>query len=226
MRLAKLILGDICFQFKYGFYFTYAAFSALYVFLLFIFPEVWRDKAVSIMIYSDPAAMGLFFMGAIVLLEKSQRVLNALAVSPVKVSEYIAAKVVSLMFISVIVSLILSLAAGLENIWTVIIATALTSVIFTLLGLIAATRINSLNQYAIVTAPIEIVCFLPPIIFLFAPTTVAQWFPMSASMALIANISRNISLDFGVLLAVVVGLWLIAHRETTKMWKSIGGVKL
>ncbi|MGO0943853.1 hypothetical protein ACTPD5_22295, partial [Clostridioides difficile] len=30
--------------------------------------------------------MGLFFMGAIVLLEKSQKVLNAMVVSPVKVS--------------------------------------------------------------------------------------------------------------------------------------------
>lgn len=226
MRLAKLILGDIRFQFKYGFCFTYAVFSALYVFLIFIFPEAWREKSASIMIYSDPAAMGLFFMGAIVLLEKSQRVLNALAVSPVKVSEYIAAKVLSLMFISVLVSLILAFTAGLKNIWLVLISTALTSVIFTLLGLIAAAKVNSLNQYAIVTALIEIICFVPPIIFLFAPATIARWSPMSGSIALIADISQNILLDICFLLAVIVCLWLIAYRVTLKMWKSLGGVKL
>jgi fluoroquinolone transport system permease protein len=157
------------FQFKYGFYFIYAVFCVMYAFLLFILPEAWRENAASIMIYSDPAAMGLFFMGAIVLLEKSERVLNAIAVSPVKVSEYVAAKVISLMLISVLVALILALAARLQHILAVLLATALTSVIFTLLGIIAATRINSLNRYVLVTVPIEVVCFIPPLIYLFAP---------------------------------------------------------
>jgi fluoroquinolone transport system permease protein len=229
-RLIHLIIGDIRFQFRYGFYLTYAVFSALYVFLLFVFPESWRRNAASIMIYSDPAAMGLFFMGAIVLLEKSQRVLNALAVSPVKVSEYIAAKVISLLFISLLVSLLLALAAGLQNILMVLVSTILTSIIFSLLGIIAAARINSLNQYAIVTSPIEIICFVPPIIFLFAPSSVQQsalrYSPLSRSIALIANMSQNILLDAGILLAVIVCLWFIAYRSTVRMWKEVGGIKL
>jgi fluoroquinolone transport system permease protein len=201
-------------------------FSALYVFLLFVFPESWRRNAVSIMIYSDPAAMGLFFMGAIVLLEKSQRVLNALAVTPVKVSEYIAAKVISLLLISLLVSLLLALAAELQNILMVLISTTLTSIIFSLLGMIAAARINSLNQYAIVTSPIEIICFVPPIIFLFAPSSALRFFPLSGSISLIANNSQNILLDVGILLAVIVCLWFIAYRSTLKMWKELGGMKL
>lgn len=68
------------------------------------------------MIYSDPAAMGLFFMGAIVLLEKSQRVLNSLAVSPVKVSEYILSKVISLGVISSIVAMFIAITLNLDNI--------------------------------------------------------------------------------------------------------------
>ncbi len=226
MRLIKLIIGDIRFQFKYGFYGTYAAFCALYVFLLFLFPETWKEKAASIMIYSDPAAMGLFFMGAIILLEKSQRILNALAVSPVKISEYIAAKVLSLMFISVLVSLVIAFTAGLENMQTVLLSTALTSIVFTLLGMIAAVRINSLNQYIIVTSPIEIICFVPPIVFLFIPTSALRWFPLSGSIALIANLSQNIFVDAGMLLVLIICLWLIAYRSTVKMWKSLGGMKL
>lgn len=226
MRIIKLILGDIHFQFKYGFYFIYILFSALYVFLLFIFPETWREKAVSIMIYSDPAAMGLFFMGAIVLLEKSQRVLNALAVSPVKEIEYVIAKTISLMLISVLVSLVLALAAGLRNIPEVLLATALTSIIFTLLGLIAATKINSLNQYIIMTAPLELICFVPPIIYLFVPSVIMQWYPLNGSMALISNNSQNPLRDITMLLIIIVCLFIIAQRATVKMWKSLGGVKL
>jgi len=226
MKMIKLILGDIRFQFKYGFYFIYAVFCALYLFLLFIFPEAWREKAASIMIYSDPAAMGLFFMGAIVLLEKSQRVLNALAVSPVKVSEYITAKIVSLVFISVLVSLVLALAAGLKNIPVVLITTALTSIIFTLLGLIVATKISSLNQYIIATVPLEIICFIPPIIYLFAPTDIMRWYPLNGSIALISNGSQNLFYDIGLLLIVIVLLFIVAGHTTMRMWKSLGGVKL
>jgi len=226
MRMIKLILGDIRFQFKYGFYFIYAVFCALYVFLLFIFPEAWREKAASIMIYSDPAAMGLFFMGAIVLLEKSQRVLNALAVSPVKVCEYIVAKIVSLAYISVLVSLMLALAAGLETIPIVLITTALTSIIFTLLGLLVATKANSLDQYLIATVPLEIVCMIPPIIYLFAPTTIMRWYPLNGSIALISSSGQTPLYDIAMLLIVIVLLFMVTHRETAKMWRSLGGVKL
>ncbi|MFR1297115.1 MAG: hypothetical protein ACLSBH_17740 [Coprobacillus cateniformis] len=58
-------------------------------FVLVILPETWQETVASLMIYSDPAAMGLFFMGAIVLFEKSQRVLNSLAVSPIHISRNI-----------------------------------------------------------------------------------------------------------------------------------------
>nr|WP_313402833.1 hypothetical protein [Clostridioides difficile] len=116
MRLKNLILGDIKFQFKYGFYFLYLFLSIIYICIINVFPTFMREKIAIIMIYSDPAAMGLFFMGAIVLLEKSQRVLNSLAVSPVKVSEYILSKVISLGVISSIVAMFITITLNLDNI--------------------------------------------------------------------------------------------------------------
>jgi len=226
MRLVNLIINDIRFQFKYGFYFIYALFCILYLFLLFIFPEGWRAKAASIMIYSDPAAIGLFFMGAIVLLEKNQRVLDALAVSPVRFLEYIIAKTISMAFISVIVALALAFAAGLQNIPIVLMATALTSIIFTLLGLLVATKISSLNQYIIATAPVETICLVPPIIFLFAPNAMLRWYPLNGSMALISNTSQTLLLNMAILFITVVCLFIAAHRSTVKMWKRLGGAKL
>lgn len=63
-----------------------------------------------------PSSNGIVFMGAIVLLEKSQRVLNSLAVSPVKVSEYILSKVISLGVISSIVAMFIAITLNLDNI--------------------------------------------------------------------------------------------------------------
>ena len=90
MRLRSLFLWDICFQAKYGFYFLYAVLTGIYVSILFALPENWQEKVATILIFSDPAAMGLFFMGAIVLFEKNQHTPCAFAVSPVRPMEYLS----------------------------------------------------------------------------------------------------------------------------------------
>ncbi len=147
MRLRSLFLLDMRFQARYGFYFLYTVLTIIYVIVLFALPENWREKAVAILIFSDPASMGLFFMGAIVLLEKSQHTPCAFAVSPVRVVEYVIAKVGSLSAISLVVAAILALAAGVDHLPMVLLGTVISSAVFTLLGMIIATRINSLNQF-------------------------------------------------------------------------------
>ena len=61
MRLKRLFLLDMRFQAKYGFYFLYAILTAIYTIVLFALPEHWRGKAAAILIFSDPASMGLFW---------------------------------------------------------------------------------------------------------------------------------------------------------------------
>ena len=112
MRLKSLILWDMKFQVKYGFYLLYGILTLLYLLVLSAIPETWRENIAAILIFSDPAAMGLFFMGAIVLLEKSQKIPCAFAVSPVNAGEYIAGKVISLCVIALVVAAVLALAAG------------------------------------------------------------------------------------------------------------------
>lgn len=227
MRLKNLIIGDVCFQVKYGFYFVYVVLTIFYIALLFAFPAHWREKAVSIMIFSDPAAMGLFFMGAIVLLEKSQRVIDALTISPVKVLEYILSKVISLSFISVIVALVLALAAGGKNLLLVLFGTIFTSVIFSLAGLIAATKTGSLNQFFMVIIPVEILCFVPAFLYLFGyESKVLRWYPINLCLGLIANKNENNIIALVLILTMIALLFVIAYRCVTKMWKSVGGVKL
>ncbi len=227
MRIKNLIKWDIRFQIKYGFYIIYAVLTTFYMFMLYVFPIHWRENAVSIMIFSDPAAMGLFFMGAIVLLEKSQKVINVLAISPVKVTEYILSKVISLVIISVIVAFVLALAAKTDNLISIILGTALTSVIFTLLGLIAATKIRSLNQFVIVTIPIEMVCIVPAIFYLFGYSeNILQWYPINICIGLIANKTDNIIVSLLLIMATICILFAIAYHFTSNMFNSVGGVKL
>ena len=227
MRLKNLIIGDVKFQMKYGFYFIYAVILVFYICLLYIFKESWREKAATVMIFSDPAAMGMFFMGAIVLLEKSQRVLNSIAVSPVKVSEYILGKVISIGSISAIVALVIALAAGMGNYLILTLSTFFGSALFTLIGLIVSTKINSLNQFVIATVPFEIICFLPPIAYIFGYGN--DWLLLHPGTSLICMINGDFShifINVVVLVVWLVLLMLFTVKVVKKMFRSVGGVKL
>ena len=227
MRLGRLICGDIHFQWKYGFYFIYFILTVLYVCGIAALTGHWKTDIASIMIYSDPAAMGLFFMGAIVLLEKSQKVLNAMVVSPVKVSEYILSKTVALIAISTVIALILGFVSGSNQLLSIAVGTALTSAVFTMLGIIAATKISNLNQFLIVIMPIEIVCFVPPIVGLFVMLPdIFRFFPFTACMNLITGKSILLSFDMVLVIATLIILYIVARHTVKHMWRSLGGVKL
>lgn len=227
MRIINLIKGDVRFQFKYGFYFVYAVFTVVYISLIFVMPLSWRERAAAIMIFSDPAAMGIFFMGAIVLLEKSERVLNSIAVSPVKTGEYILSKVVSLLFISVLVGIAITLPVGSKNLYASVVGTALGSAFFTLCGLIVAANISSLNQFLTAAVPIEIISFLPPIMYLFGYDSMFMLLhPGCIIISLISGNSNNLFLFAAILCMWLVALYFIAHKYIQKMFQNAGGVIL
>ena len=226
-RLRKLIIGDIRFQMKYGFYLVYVIFTIFYICLLFAFPENIRGKVASIMIYTDPAAMGLFFMGAIVLFEKSQRVLNSIAVSPVTVKEYILSKLISLSLIGTLVGVVIAAASGSGNMPSVILGTLLGSFMFSLFGLIAAALVNTLNQFMVVTMPFELLCMLPPMIYLFG---YRERFMLLHPGCIIILLIEGKALP-NPLQLLYVCLWIalityITYRIVRRMFSSVGGVKL
>lgn len=226
MRLKSLFLLDLRFQAKYGFYFLYAVLTAIYVIALLAVPESWKEKTAVILIFSDPASMGLFFMGAIVLLEKSQHTPCAFAVSPVRPIEYIIAKVSSLSAISFVVAAVLALAAGVNHLHIVLLGTVFSSVIFTLLGIIIATEIISLNQFILWTVPIEIVCFVPAILHLFKITPAGlRYYPINVCMEMVSGYAPSATGIF-IVIALMAILLILSKYCVLKMWDSMGGMKL
>ena len=226
MRLRTLLLFDMRFQAKYGFYFLYGVLTIIYVIILLALPEGWRGKAASVLIFSDPAAMGLFFMGAIILLEKSQHAPHAFAVSPVRPMEYMAAKVGSLAVISLAVAVVLALAAGAGHLHRVLFGTAVSGVIFSMLGMIIATKIASLNQFLLWTVPVESVCFVPAILHLFKITP--SWFRYYPANVCMDMVSGNMpsALEICIVVVLLAILFVVSRSCVLKMWDSAGGVKL
>jgi len=227
MRTLALIRGDIRFQFKYGFYLLYLLFSLLYVGLLFAFPASWRERAAALMIFTDPAAMGLFFMGAIVLFEKNERVLDSLAISPVKPWEYVVSKLVSIGLASTLVGLVVGLPAGLAaHPLRLVTSVFLSSCLFSSIGLIVACNSKTLNQFMLLTVPAELLIFIPTVIWMFWET--GWWMrlhPGAAALELCLPQGGTLA-QAVVLLAWTAAFVLLAIHSVKRMLLRLGGIKL
>jgi len=167
-RFIAAMSNDIKFQYRYGFYLLYLVVSVVYAGILFAVPQNWRTMAAAVIVFSDPAALGMFFMGGIVLFEKSERTLDFLFVSPFTTSEYLWAKVLSLAVISTLAGLAIAITAVPDSISPAILAAGLFtgSVLFSTVGLAAAVRVRSLNRFFMLIAPISLILWIPPFIAL------------------------------------------------------------
>ncbi|GCF92123.1 ABC transporter permease [Enterococcus florum] len=227
MRLKQAILKDSYFQWKYNFYFIYGVVCLVYVVILNELADAIQAQATTILIFSDPAAIGLFVMGAIILLEKSQRVLNSLAVSPLKPQEYILSKVGSLLILSVLFAVILYLPTEKKSVAHMLLGTCFASIQFSLLGLIAGSPIRSLNQFVLASVGIELVCFIPPILSILREDYgFLKFHPFSATIRLIHGSSGSLIVDGGVNIALMILLYQICLVQVRKMFRQLGGAKL
>jgi len=227
MRTIALLKGDIRFQYKYGFYFLYLFLTVLYISVLFVLPDAWREKAAILMIFSDPAAMGLYFMGSIILFEKSERVLNTIAISPVEPHEYVMAKLLSIAVVSTVAGILIGFFGEMvSNPFYFIIGVFLGSCFFSAIGLMLAANIASLNQFIIVTIPAEVLINLPAIVYLFGWKP--RWLLLHPGVSIIELCQNGADVIPAVFILI---LWtalsaMFACNAVTKSFRLLGGMKL
>ena len=228
MRTMNLIKGDLRFIVKYGIAFIYVAFTLVYFLILSMINGDAREITASVLIYTDPAAMGLFFMGAFIMLEKSQRVNCSLAVTPVTVNEYIISKAVSLLVPGTIVGGFLCLYAAPGNFVTAFPAIMAASALFSMCGLICAVNSKSLNGFMIAVIPFEIVICLPAILFVFNVICSDFWI-IHPGVAAVRLITGNTELWYLCILSVL--LWLLpvfalCRKFVKRYFEELGGGKI
>ncbi|PAT01199.1 hypothetical protein CI105_08110 [Candidatus Izimaplasma bacterium ZiA1] len=206
MRLLKLIKGDIIFQARYGFYLLFIIFSFIYIVTIKALPDSISDTASWVMILTDPTALGLVFMGAIIHFEISERTINSLYISPIKPSEYLISKMISLAVLSTFSALLIGVLTGtVNNYLSFIIGVFIGSLIFSAIGLILAFKTSSMNQFILGIIPAMVFIILPGafyIIFLESP-----WFIIHPAVAISELIINGSHLWISLL---SLGLYLIA----------------
>lgn len=229
MRKANVIKGDMIFQWKYGFYGLYFLIVIIYLVIFSFFSGDVKNTIVSICVYSDPAAMGMFFMGALILLEKSQRITNSIAISPVTSEEYILGKVLSIGIISEIVGIVLMVQGSSGSYILCSIGIFAGSVLFSLCGIIVGAKIESLNQYIVWTIPFEILGFVPAILYRIGflwDNRLMLLHPGCAVMQLLEGNSRMALLSIISIVMWMLLLFWIADLSVKKMFRVSAGAKL
>lgn len=163
MRLWVSVKADMMFQFRHYLYYAYIIVSVLYIVLLHYIPSHVKEQTAMFLLFSDCSFLGSFFIGGIILLEKDQGIYDQLFVTPIRVSEFIWSKVISLGILSVASSFVIfSFSFGISlNIIFLLIGVALNSIFASLLGFIFAVRVKSINQYLMLSPLFVTVFFLP-----------------------------------------------------------------
>ena len=195
MRLLHAVLADIRFQVKQGFYFVYVVITAMYLIILSFLPENILELALLLVVFSDPSVLGLFFIGGIILMEKGQRVLMVLVVSPLRSWEYVLSKVVSLALVSVLAAFAITYFSYYPavNWWLLLVSTILTSGIFTLLGIMINAGCNTVNQYMLKTIHYLLLFILPCLALLGFPWSgLFIVFPSVAALKLMLGVYHGI----------------------------------
>ena len=206
---------DISIQFRSGYWTVYGVIGLIYLLVIVNLPYNIRDDAAVVLIFTDTSALGLIFVGALVLLEKQQGILQSLSVTPLKINNYLFSKVLSLTLLSAIISSILWIVPR----WTfhgyalLLAGAVLSSIVFTMFGIGFSAGAESFNQFiARVLAGSMILTFpLIPMLFI-QKTTWLIFLPMNAAIDLYIRLLKGTFSVTQLLDLLVLIIWIFIMR--------------
>lgn len=227
-----MLKQDLLFQWRHGFYPIYAAVTALYVIILFFLPSGARPMAAMFMVFSDTAVLGFFFIGGIILLERSEQLLESLFITPLTIREYIVSKVVSLSLLSLLCSLVILLPAGLPSpasLLPVLLGVLVSSILFILIGMIIAVEVPDINHYFLWS--LGFIIFAVPAVLEFLGLFRSRWIYLIPFRGILEIIRAGLEgeragvfvLLFGTLIPWLVVAFFAAGETLRKAVEKRGG---
>ncbi len=217
--MLKLVLYDINIQWRSGYWTVYSVVGLLYIIILLNIPLNIRDEVAIGLIYVDTSVLGLTFVGALVLFERQQGILQSIIVTPLRLNIYIFSKVFSLTLLSAVISSLVWVVPlwTLKGFLVIFTGVVLSSVVFTIFGLGFSAGVVSFNQYLARVFLGSMIFLLPVIPYLFFSEM--RWlifFPTNSALDLFLSISRgnfNIVQITDILLLII---WIFVMMKFTQ----------
>ncbi len=196
------LFHDIKFQIRHGFYIAYLFVSLVYVGFLLVLPSDLRMYVLPLIIFTDPAVLGYFFISGIFFLERDQNILENIFITTYSIKSYLFNKLISLSFISFGSSvLIVILTLGFRFNWLIYsLGVFLTAIFFTLLGFILVVRTRNLNSYLLASFLYLLIFFVPLLgYFDIYHTLIFNLIPTQASLNLIRGAFSGVEMKIALL---------------------------
>jgi fluoroquinolone transport system permease protein len=161
--LLALLRWDLLMQYRYGFWVAGLVVTLTWVaFLRPLSPEylqIWLPC----LLYIDIGTVGLMFVAGVLFFERRQGVIDALVVTPMRTSAWLASKVLSLTALAIVVAcLLVLLTVGADAAWLWLVPCfALVAALYTVLGFLLAARFGSVSSFLVAFSLIGVVFALP-----------------------------------------------------------------
>lgn len=219
-RFLAIAAHDVRLQYRYGIYAAYAFVVGFYIVALTLGRGVLPGWAIGVIVYTDPAAVGFFFLGALMMLERSEGVRTALAVSPMTALHYLAGKATTLSGVGLVACVILlAVHQAAPNPGVLLVAVLLTSLCFIGIGVPIALRFRTVNGYLVGSAGFLTPIIAPAFLALLDPMPLwlGVWPPVAQLRLILAGLGAietapvEIALCLAVSAAAAVGGLALAH---------------
>lgn len=162
-RIRGALTLDLRLIARYNIVFAAAFITVFWLIVLQLIPPRFYPRGVPLLIFIDLASFGFFFMAGLILFEQNERVLRALIVSPLRFYEYLTAKLLALILVSLAVSLAIALGArGLRfNPWLLLGGAALAAAMTLTLAVVAVAPFRSVSAFLFPSIPYMLLSAVP-----------------------------------------------------------------
>jgi fluoroquinolone transport system permease protein len=168
--------------------------------------------ALTLILFTDICTLGFFFIGAIVLLERGQNLTESLFITPLRLHEYLLAKILSFLFLATLSALLIMLGAsigGKDLMWFVFGA-VFSALIYTLFGLIFAARARHVNDYFVKSLGAGLLISLPILAYIrLFDTPLFYLFPTRATLILLDVLGTDYALSEKLFSVASLLIWFL-----------------
>ena len=189
-RFASAVRLDLLLQLRYGFYYAAVFVALLWIALLYPLPDSVLDFVASLVVFTDLAVVGYYFIGGMVLFEKGEATLSALVITPLRFREYLASKLVTHTALAVVLAfVVVAASAGFGfDVGLLVLGVVLTSLVTLLAGFIIVAPFDSVSAY-LIPSQLPMVVMALPLIHFFGvwKSPIFYLFPTQGSLLLLGG---------------------------------------
>ena len=222
-RVLAAMQRDLRLAWRQGLWLAYAVVCLAYVLVLQLFAPELRGLLTVLVVFSDPSVLGFFFIGGLMLLERNEGTLYGAFASPLRVEDWMLAKLGSLTALALAASFAIALplcGGGVRPLWLAA-AVIPTSTCFVLVGIIAGTRFSTVNRYLIGGGVLSMPLLLPMLAPLgIVDTPAFDLLPSAASLDLLdVGLGRAPVRAWPAVRGLaVLGLWNLLFWQWARTW--------